>query len=78
MTRTRTVLDLDGDLLAEAAQALGTGSAAETVDAALREVLAARRHVEALVRTASGPPGPAGVSGGPRSGRPGGGRPPRP
>lgn len=41
---SRTVIDLDDDLLAEVAQALGTRTKTETVDAALREVLENRRR----------------------------------
>ena len=43
MTKTHTTLDLDRDLLQEAAEALGTTRTTETVHAALREVVA-RRH----------------------------------
>jgi Arc/MetJ family transcription regulator len=42
--RTRTTLDLDRDLLREAAEALGTTRTTETVHAALREVVARRRR----------------------------------
>ncbi|MEU9830509.1 type II toxin-antitoxin system VapB family antitoxin [Streptosporangium sp. NPDC048047] len=44
------MIDLDDDLLAEVAKALGTGSKTETVEAALREVLENRQRVAALTR----------------------------
>jgi Arc/MetJ family transcription regulator len=44
MARTHTTLDLDRDLLREAAEALGTSRTTETVHAALREVVARRRR----------------------------------
>jgi Arc/MetJ family transcription regulator len=44
MAKTHTTLDLDRDLLAEAAEALGTSRTTETVHAALREVVARRRR----------------------------------
>ena len=44
MSRTHTTLDLDRQLLAEAAEALGTIRTTETVHAALREVVARRRR----------------------------------
>jgi uncharacterized protein (DUF1778 family) len=45
MTAKRhTTLDLDRDLLREAAEALGTTRTTETVHAALREVVARRRR----------------------------------
>ncbi|GAA3428465.1 type II toxin-antitoxin system VapB family antitoxin [Streptosporangium sandarakinum] len=47
---SRTMIDLDDDLLAEVAKALGTGTKGETVDAALREVLENRRRALALTR----------------------------
>ena len=43
-TKTHTTLDLDRDLLDEAAQALGTTRTTETIHAALREVVARRRR----------------------------------
>ena len=43
MPKTHTTLDLDRDLLDQAASALGTKRTTETVHAALREVVA-RRH----------------------------------
>lgn len=46
----RTVIDLDDDLLADVAQALGTSSKKETVNTALREVLENRRRALALTR----------------------------
>jgi Arc/MetJ family transcription regulator len=47
---TRTVIDLDDDLVADAAKALGTGTKKETVNTALREVLEHRRRALALTR----------------------------
>ncbi|MFF3263869.1 type II toxin-antitoxin system VapB family antitoxin [Streptomyces sp. NPDC002932] len=47
---SRTVIDLDDDLLADVAQALGTGTKKETVNSALREVLENRRRALALTR----------------------------
>ncbi|MER5619940.1 type II toxin-antitoxin system VapB family antitoxin [Streptosporangium sp. NPDC002544] len=47
---SRTMIDLDDDLLAEVAKALGTGTKKETVNAALREVLENRRRALALAR----------------------------
>lgn len=47
---SRTVIELDNDLLADVAQALGTRTKKETVNAALREVLEARRRALALTR----------------------------
>lgn len=44
MAKVHTTLDLDHDLLAQAAQALGTKRTTETVHAALREVVARRRR----------------------------------
>ena len=44
MTRTHTTLDLDRDLLRDAAEALGTTKTTETVHAALREVVARRQR----------------------------------
>jgi Arc/MetJ family transcription regulator len=44
MARTHTTLDLDRDLLAEAARALGTTRTTDTVHAALREAVARRRR----------------------------------
>ena len=44
MAKTRTTLDLDRDLLAAAAEALGTSRTTETVHAALREVVASRKR----------------------------------
>ena len=43
-TKTHTTLDLDRELLAEAAAALGTTRTTETVHAALREVVARRKR----------------------------------
>jgi Arc/MetJ family transcription regulator len=40
---SREAIDIDDELLAEAARALGTATATETVDAALREALEWRR-----------------------------------
>jgi Arc/MetJ family transcription regulator len=47
---SRTVIDLDDDLVAEVAKALGTGTKKETVNTALREVLENRRRALALTR----------------------------
>ncbi|MFD8385356.1 type II toxin-antitoxin system VapB family antitoxin [Streptomyces sp. NPDC059679] len=47
---TRTVIDLDDDLVADVAKALGTRSKKETVNTALREVLENRRRALALTR----------------------------
>ncbi len=47
---SRTVIDLDDDLLAEVAKALGTSTKKETVNSALREVLENRRRALALTR----------------------------
>ncbi|MGO4417561.1 type II toxin-antitoxin system VapB family antitoxin [Streptomyces sp. MCAF7] len=47
---SRTVIDLDDDLLADVAKALGTRSKKETVNTALREVLENRRRALALTR----------------------------
>ena len=44
MTRTHTTLDLDQDLLHDAAEVLGTTRTTETVHAALRDVVARRRR----------------------------------
>jgi Arc/MetJ family transcription regulator len=46
----RTVIDLDDELLASVAKALGTSTKKDTVNAALREVLANRRRAMALTR----------------------------
>ncbi|MFD5714342.1 type II toxin-antitoxin system VapB family antitoxin [Streptomyces pharetrae] len=47
---TRTVIDLDDQLVAEVAKALGTSTKKETVNTALREVLDNRRRALALTR----------------------------
>ncbi len=47
---SRTVIDLDDDLVADVAKALGTGTKKETVNTALREVLEYRRRALALTR----------------------------
>ena len=47
---SRTVIDVDDDLVAEAAQALGTRTKKDTVNTALREVLENRRRALALTR----------------------------
>ena len=47
---SRTVIDLDDDLVAEVAQALGTRTKKDTVNTALREVLENRRRAMALTR----------------------------
>jgi Arc/MetJ family transcription regulator len=44
MVRTHTTLDLDRDLLRDAAEALGTTRTTDTVHAALRDVVARRRR----------------------------------
>jgi Arc/MetJ family transcription regulator len=44
VAKTHTTLDLDRELLMEAAEALGTTRTTETVHAALREVVARRRR----------------------------------
>jgi Arc/MetJ family transcription regulator len=47
---SRTVIDLDDDLLADVARALGTSTKKDTVNTALREVLENRRRALALTR----------------------------
>ncbi|MGQ4600100.1 type II toxin-antitoxin system VapB family antitoxin [Nocardia sp. R6R-6] len=47
---TRTVIDLDDQLVADVSKALGTRTTKETVNAALREVLETRRRALALTR----------------------------
>jgi Arc/MetJ family transcription regulator len=44
MVRTHTTLDLDRDLLRDAAEALGTTRTTDTVHAALRDVVARRQR----------------------------------
>ncbi|MEQ4208403.1 type II toxin-antitoxin system VapB family antitoxin [Actinopolymorpha sp. B9G3] len=49
---TKTLIDVDDDLLAQAAEALGTGTKKDTVNKALAEALASvrrRRHLERLM-----------------------------
>jgi Arc/MetJ family transcription regulator len=46
----RTVIDLDDELLTSVARELGTSTKKDTVNAALREVLANRRRAVALTR----------------------------
>lgn len=46
----RTVIDLDDELVATVARELGTSTKKDTVNAALREVLANRRRALALTR----------------------------
>jgi Arc/MetJ family transcription regulator len=46
----RTVIDLDDELVASVAKELGTSTKKDTVNAALREVLANRRRAVALTR----------------------------
>jgi Arc/MetJ family transcription regulator len=46
----RTVIDLDDELVASVAKELGTSTKKDTVNAALREVLANRRRAMALTR----------------------------
>ena len=43
--RKHTTIDIDGDLVAQAREALGTASMTETVHAALAEVVRARRRM---------------------------------
>lgn len=50
---SRTVIDLNDELLSEVAQALGTSTKKETVNTALREVLENRRRALALTRLRS-------------------------
>ncbi|GAA1910716.1 type II toxin-antitoxin system VapB family antitoxin [Streptantibioticus ferralitis] len=50
---SRTVIDLDDELLTEVARALGTSTKKETVNTALREVLDIRRRALALARLRS-------------------------
>jgi Arc/MetJ family transcription regulator len=47
---SRTVIDLDDELVASAAKALGTRTKKETVNTALSEVLEIRRRALALTR----------------------------
>lgn len=47
---SRTVIDLDDDLVADVARELGTRTKKDTVNAALREVLQHRRRAVALTR----------------------------
>ncbi|MFJ3927743.1 type II toxin-antitoxin system VapB family antitoxin [Streptomyces sp. NPDC090022] len=47
---SRTVIDLDDEALAEAAQLLGTTTKKDTVNAALREVADRRRRAAAIER----------------------------
>ena len=47
---SRTVIDLDDDLVTDVSKALGTHTKKETVNAALREVLEYRRRALALTR----------------------------
>lgn len=46
----RTVIDLDDELVADVAKALGTSTKKDTVNTALREVLETRRRALALAR----------------------------
>ncbi|MGC4948101.1 type II toxin-antitoxin system VapB family antitoxin [Streptomyces sp. DT224] len=46
----RTVIDLDDELVADVAKALGISTKKETVNTALREVLENRRRALALTR----------------------------
>jgi Arc/MetJ family transcription regulator len=50
MRMSRTVIDLDDELVAEVARALGTRTKKDTVNTALREVLENRRRAVALTR----------------------------
>ena len=54
MSKTHTTLDLDRQLLTEAAEALGTTRTTETVHAALREVVARRKRAWLVRRDFSG------------------------
>jgi Arc/MetJ family transcription regulator len=47
---SRTVIDLDDELIADVARALGTRTKKDTVNTALREVLENRRRAVALTR----------------------------
>ena len=47
---SRTVIDLDDELVAEVARALGTRTKKDTVNTALREVLENQRRAMALTR----------------------------
>lgn len=51
---SRTVIDVDDELLAGVAQALGTNTKRDTVNTALREVLDNRRRALALTRLRTG------------------------
>lgn len=44
------MIDIDDDMLADVAQALGTRTKKDTVNAALREVLTSRRRALALTK----------------------------
>ncbi|MEV0771439.1 type II toxin-antitoxin system VapB family antitoxin [Nocardia salmonicida] len=46
----RTVVDIDGAALAEAARCLGTTTKKDIVNAALREIIDRRRSAEAITR----------------------------
>ncbi|WP_433198140.1 type II toxin-antitoxin system VapB family antitoxin [Nocardia sp. CA-107356] len=47
---TRTVIDLDDQLVADVSKTLGTSTKKDTVNAALREVVENRRRALALIR----------------------------
>ncbi|RJO71265.1 type II toxin-antitoxin system VapB family antitoxin [Nocardia panacis] len=47
---TRTVIDLDDQLMSDVSKTLGTATKKDTVNAALREVLENRRRAMALTR----------------------------
>ena len=47
---SRTVIDLDDELVADVARALGTRTKKDTVNTALREVRESRRRAVALTR----------------------------
>lgn len=47
---TRTVIDLEDQLVADVSRALGTATKKDTVNAALREVLEVHRRAIALTR----------------------------
>lgn len=48
--KTHTTLDLDRDLLEQAAEALGTSRTTDTVHAALRDVIARARRAQLVQR----------------------------
>ncbi|MGP4000455.1 type II toxin-antitoxin system VapB family antitoxin [Streptomyces sp. 8N706] len=50
---TKTLIDVDEQLLADAAEVLGTTTKKDTVNTALREILAAKRRALALAGLAA-------------------------